>query len=133
MDEAGSAMTSPNSSHMTTQELHPGFAVVIHQRMLDELEQCFHPPHFFEAVKQLHSDLPRAHRPHTFWQRRNPFRLRDVYIGRFVGFELTFTYVQTGNVLHVLHLGRCEECGDRRRPVDAVIGVRCETNPSPSA
>jgi len=90
--------------------------------MLSQLEECFNPQHFYEALTQLHLELPKVHRRHTFWQRHNPFRLRDVYVGRFAWFELTFTYVQSEDVLHVLHLGRPEQCGKSRPPVDAVIG-----------
>lgn len=110
---------------MSMEALHDSLNVVIHPRMLSQLEECFNPHHCYEALTQLHLELPKVHRRHRFWQRCNPVRLRDVYVGRFAQFELTFTYVQSGNVLHVLHLGMHDELGDIRR-VDSVIGVARE-------
>ena len=82
------------------------FTVMMHRKLVDELDEGFSPMDGIVAIDEMFAELPLLHRALTPMRlRKRAGRTLKVYRGCYDWYKsLGFSYVQIGTTLHVLEL-----------------------------
>jgi hypothetical protein len=109
-----------------TQELK----VFMHSTLVDELDESLSPMDGLVAIEQVFGQLPRLHAAKASKRRlRRGARRIPIYRSRFGWVDLGFTYVQVGQVLHVIDLWHDSDwMRPDRRDVDFVLNDLPDAN-----